>query len=344
MVDSSTTSSERRLERGKRREDLANALFFVALSILIVLLASGCTTSSSSSPSSVTQTQTLAEAEAEVPVRFPTPFQIIAHRGASAYAPENTLAAFRIARDLGAFEVELDVQLSSDDVVMLYHDSKLERKTGQAGTVRDYTSAQLQAMDIGSWFDRDHPDVDDKFAGTPINTLEQLFEAFGSELYYHVELKSGDPELARLTLAAIDRAGLRERVRFTSFNFEQVERSHALAPDLPNTLLIRDAYTLLREATTEDEETPPLPVLRLQERKIDLARRAGFDQVGLASEDLSLEIVHYAAARGLPVRAWRIKSDADMLRAIEMGACGMTTNWPERLIRELVEHMGSGRP
>jgi hypothetical protein len=119
MVDSSTTSTERRVERGKRREDLANALFFVALSILIVLLASGCTTSSSSSPSSVTQTQTLAEAEAEVPVRFPTPFQIIAHRGASAYAPENTLAAFRIARDLGAFEVELDVQLSSDDVVML---------------------------------------------------------------------------------------------------------------------------------------------------------------------------------------------------------------------------------
>jgi glycerophosphoryl diester phosphodiesterase len=341
MVDSSTTSTERRLERGKRREDLANALFFVALSILIVLLASGCTTFSSSSPSSVTQTQTLAEAEG--PVRFPTPFQIIAHRGASAYAPENTLAAFRIARDLGAFEVELDVQLSSDDVVMLYHDSKLERKTGQAGTVRDYTSAQLQAMDIGSWFDRDHPGVDEKFAGTPINTLDQLFEAFGSELYYHVELKSVDPELARLTLAAIDRAGLRERVRFTSFNFEQVERSHALAPDLPNTLLIRDAYTLLREAT-EDEETPPLPVLRLQERKIDLARRTGFDQVGLASEDLSLEIIDYAATRGLPVRAWRIKSDADMMRAIEMGACGMTTNWPERLIRELVEHMGSGRP
>jgi len=327
------------IERGKRRAGLANALLFVALSIQMVLLASGCTTSSPSSPSSAAQ----ALPEEEGPARFPTPFQIIAHRGASAHAPENTLAAFRIAQDLGAFEVELDVQLSSNDVVMLYHDSKLERKTGQKGSVRDYTSAQLQTMDIGSWFDREHPEVDEKFAGTTINTLEQLFEAFGSELYYHVELKSADPELARLTLDAIDRAGLHERVRFTSFFFEQVERSHALAADLPHTLLIRDGYTLLREAT-EDEETPPLPLLGLQERKIDLAHQAGFDQVGLASEDLSLEIVRYAAARGLPVRAWRIKSDADMMRAIEMGACGMTTNWPERLIRELVEYMGSGRP
>ena len=79
-------------------------------------------------------------AHARSPQPFSTPFHVIAHRGASAYAPENTLPAFLIARELGAYEVELDVMLSSDDVVMLFHDKEMDEKTNRTGVARDYTA------------------------------------------------------------------------------------------------------------------------------------------------------------------------------------------------------------
>jgi glycerophosphoryl diester phosphodiesterase len=269
-----------------------------------------------------------------VPQPFPTPFKVIAHRGASAYAPENTIPAYARALELGAVDVELDVQLSQDDVVMLYHDSTLETKTGAAGSVRDYDAAQLLEMDIGSWFDRTHPEVEESFAGTKLDTLAALFETFGDRFHYHVELKSEDAELARLTLEVVKAHGLEQSVRFTSFLFEQVERARARAPQIPAGLLVRDAAGLRQMANVATDA----PLLPLQKTSVDRALAAGFDQVGFPAEDLSAELVSYAIEKGLEIRAWRIRSDADMHRAIGLGAYGMTTNWPDRLIRQLLEH------
>jgi len=284
----------------------------------------------------------LACADQEELQLFPRPFQIIAHRGASAYAPENTLPAFARAYELGAFEVELDVQVSRDDVVVLFHDAELVAKTGRRGRVRDYSAAELCAMEIGSWFDRTHPEVAESFAGTRLVTLAELFDAFGDRLYYHVELKSADAELPGLTLAEIERAGVGGRVRFTSFMFEQLERARALDAAIPITLLVGDAAELRAEAKNETTAQGEPPLLHLQKRQVDRAARADFDQVGLPSHDLGPEIVAYTRSRGLQVRAWRIRSDEDMRHAIAVGSNGMTTNWPDRLIRALVEHTGSG--
>jgi glycerophosphoryl diester phosphodiesterase len=268
-------------------------------------------------------------------------FQNIAHRGASAYAPENTLPAYHAALEMGTSEVELDVQLSEDNVVMLYHDGTLEQKTGEPGSVRNYSAAQLQQMEIGTWFDRTHPGLVRKFQGTRLNTLEELFDEFGSELYYHVELKSSEAALPQLTLAAIDQAGLRSRVRITSFAIEQLRRSLALAPEIPHTLLIEGAASLRSATDNIKGET----VLELQKHQVEIAAASGFDQVGFVSEDLSREIVQYAESRGIRVRAWRIEDDADMTYAIDMGACGMTTNWPDRLIQEMnARELGSDPP
>jgi glycerophosphoryl diester phosphodiesterase len=273
---------------------------------------------------------------------FPRPFQIIAHRGASAYAPENTLPAFARAYDLGAFEVELDVQVSRDHVVVVFHDTKLEVKTGRRGRVRDYIAAELCEMEIGSWFNRTHPEVGESFAGTRLVTLAELFDAFGDKLYYHVEFKSADAELPGLTLAEVERAGLGGRVRFTSFLFEQLERARALDAAIPLALLVRDATRLRAEAGHETAGQGEPPLLPMQKRWVDRAARAGFDQVGFPSHDLGTEIVAYARSQGLQVRAWRIRGDEDMRHAIAVGSNGMTTNWPDRLIRALVEHTGSG--
>ncbi len=275
---------------------------------------------------------------------FPQPFQIIAHRGASAYAPENSMPAFERALELGAFEVELDVQLSSDGVVVLYHDATLSKKTGQEGKVGDYTRDELVEFEIGTWFDASHPEVTSSgasFAGTKLITLASLFERFGSDLYYHVELKSAEEALARATWDAIQRAGLSARVRITSFSFEQVERARSLDANVPVTLLIRDADSLFSVAATAPEQRDDLALLALQQAEIDRAAEAGFDQVGIASHDLNLAVVGYAIDKGLGIRAWRIKSDRDMRHTIAVGAQGMTTNWPDRLIRLLVEFHGS---
>ncbi|MDP6977080.1 MAG: glycerophosphodiester phosphodiesterase family protein [Myxococcota bacterium] len=263
---------------------------------------------------------------------FPTPFEVIAHRGASAYAPENTIVAFEMARELGAVDVELDIQLSRDDVVVLYHDATLREKTGRSGKVRDHDANDLLDMDIGSWFDRTHPEIETKHAGTRLCTLAAVFEAFGDTLYYHVELKSGDEALAPLALEQVRAYRLEANVRFTSFMFEQLVRAREVAPDIPAGLLVGDAMTLRREAGAG----PDVTTLSLQKKAIDHAKKAGFDQVGFASEDLSPALVRYAVESGLEIRAWRIKSDADMHRAIDMGAFGMTTNWPDRLVRELL--------
>jgi glycerophosphoryl diester phosphodiesterase len=271
------------------------------------------------------------------PTAFPTPFEVIAHRGASAYAPENTIPAFEKAWELGVVDVELDVQLSKDDEVILFHDTKLVDKTGHPGTVRSHEAADLLEMEIGSWFDRTHPEVEKTFAGTKLNSLAALFEKFGKNFFYHVELKSGDVDLARFALVQIDAHGLRNNVRFTSFSFEQVERAHALAPEIPAGLLVRDAVRLRRNAGVP-EDAAPLP---LQIRQIDLAKASGFDQVAFASEDLSPELVAYAVEVGLEIRAWRIRSDDDMRHAISLAVYGMTTNWPDRLIRELLNEKRS---
>lgn len=269
-----------------------------------------------------------------MPTPFPTPFEVIAHRGASAYAPENTIPAFEKARALGAVDVELDIQLSLDDEVILFHDSKLREKTGHRGKVRDYKAAELLEMEIGSWFDRTHPEIDESFAGTQLCTLAAVFERFGDTLYYHVELKSKDKPLVGRALDVIRAYKLEPNVRFTSFQFDQVKRARKLAPGIPTAFLVRDEDRLRRDEKAQAETT----TLALQKRAIDRAREAGIDQVGFPAADFSPELVAYALDQGLEIRAWRIKSDADMRRAIELGAMGMTTNWPDRAIRELLLH------
>ena len=125
-----------------------------------------------------------------LPRRWHGPFNVIAHRGVSADAPENTLPAFARALEIGVVEVELDAQLSSDGVPVLFHDGTLDAKTPLRGQVRDHTATDLLGADIGSWFDRTHPSETRRFAGTRLTTLRAVFETFGARLRYHVELKT----------------------------------------------------------------------------------------------------------------------------------------------------------
>jgi glycerophosphoryl diester phosphodiesterase len=260
---------------------------------------------------------------AEAPLAIPRPFHVIAHRGASAAAPENTLPAFAHALELGVFEVELDVQLSLDSVPVLYHDDTLDEKTALTGRVREHSAADLLRADIGEWFDRTHPGLAARFAGTKLTTLPALFAAFGPKLFYHVELKDDLEQTPERVLAAVAAAGLERRVMLTSFHRAQLERARRIAPGVP-------ACWLLREKPAE---------------QLDAAVQAGFAMVGVRADRLDAEVVRAAHARGLEIRAFGVEtSDAAMERALRTGCNGMTLDAPERLVSRVLEFLGAAAP
>ena len=114
--------------------------------------------------------------------RLPRPV-IFAHRGASALAPENTIAAFDLALEHHADAVELDVQLTADGHLVVIHDKSVARTTGGVGNVNTMHLEEIKALDAGSSFDA-------RFRGEPVPTLEEVFERYGGKLYINVELKN----------------------------------------------------------------------------------------------------------------------------------------------------------
>lgn len=156
---------------------------------------------------------------------------ILAHRGASAHAPENTLAAFRLAFEQDADGIELDVQLSADGEVVICHDGTVNRTTDGQGKVGNLTLSQLKQLDAGTWFDS-------RFAGERIPTLAEVFETFPAGII-DVELKPGaaGSALPDKVAALISRYKISQRVLVTSFLPHYLSRLHQILPDQPIGLL-----------------------------------------------------------------------------------------------------------
>lgn len=152
------------------------------------------------------------------------PFRIIAHRGASMRAPENTMAAFRAARETGSKEIKTDVQLTTDGVLVLCHDETLARYGHGVRRVETCAFAELAALDFGAWFSP-------AFAGERLVRLEDLFATFGSTFFYHIELKGAHPQLPARVLDAVKERELERQCVFTSFSAEQLRRARAHSAD-----------------------------------------------------------------------------------------------------------------
>ena len=251
-----------------------------------------------------------AAAAAQSPSKVARPFHVIAHRGVSAEAPENTLPAFARALELGVSEVELDVQLSRDGVAILFHDGTLDAKTPLRGPVRDHPSEVLTRADVGSWFDRTHPGDARRWAGTPLTTLRALFEKFGSQLRYHVELKDDLEATPGRVIQLVAASGLEERVMLTSFHRIQLERAQRASPRIP-------LCWLLKGASPE---------------RIDEAARSGFAMVGVDAAELTEPLVRRAHERGLAIRGYSVETDAEIERVFATGSDGLTIDDPRRVL------------
>ena len=258
-----------------------------------------------------------AGASADPLPALPRPFHVIAHRGASADAPENTLPAFERALALGVVEVELDVQLARDGVPVLFHDRTLDKKTSLRGPVRDHAVRELARADLGSWFDRTHPGSGRRWAGTPLTTLRDVFETFGTRLRYHVEIKDELEATPSRVIETAAAAGVEGRVMLTSFFRAQLDRARRSAPRIPLCWLLERAHA----------------------EEIDAAADAGFAMVGVHVDGLTPQLVRHAHSRGLEIRAYGVETDAEMQRALDTGCNGMTIDRPERLVAQLLERL-----
>lgn len=258
-------------------------------------------------------------------------FRVIAHRGASAHAPENTLPAFAMALELGAREVELDVRFSCDEEIVVFHDDALDRKTSGRGRVRHHTASTLRRTDIGSWFDRTRQGGPECFAGTTIASLDEVFDLLGERVHYHVEIKGFDDLLPLRLLQRIDRRGLGGHVTITCFSMRPLLQVRALAPEIPTCFLLRDAHDALRSAEFRPE-LEGLGPLDVQDYWIDAAAEAGFTQLGVRAADTHPRTLARAADRGLGVRGWGVRDEDDLVHLVRIGAIGATVDWPGRAL------------
>ncbi|GIP40398.1 glycerophosphoryl diester phosphodiesterase [Paenibacillus sp. J31TS4] len=173
---------------------------------------------------------------------------VMAHRGFSSQAPENTMAAFRLAMqnpDIGA--IELDVQLTKDGVPVILHDYKVDRTTNGTGLVRELTAAEVQSLDAGSWF---HP----SFAGERIPLLEEVLRETKGRIPLHLELKKAGelyPELEKKVAALLAEWEMREQVQVTSFDHDAIRRMKDIDPAIRTGLIYSNKTTLLREQLQE---------------------------------------------------------------------------------------------
>lgn len=160
---------------------------------------------------------------------------IIAHRGAAATAPENTLAAARVGIEQGVEFLEVDVQLTADGVPVLMHDPLVDRTTNGWGRVAQLTLAEVHSLDAGSWFSAE-------FAGEPVPTLEQFVDEIdGTPARALVELKGAwSPARLRHTIDMLRSKGMVNRVALQSFEAEMLEAMRAEAPEFALILLTRE--------------------------------------------------------------------------------------------------------
>lgn len=229
--------------------------------------------------------------------------QVWGHRGASGYAPENTLPAFELALEQGADGFELDVQLTRDDAVVCIHDETLERTTNGAGWVADHSLEQLQALDASMGNDR--------FFGARIPTLDQVFELVqGTDAVVNVELKNDRMRYAGLeerVLEIVEAQGVAGQVVLSSFNHYSLKRLQAVT-DLPLGALYSD--TLYR---------PWRYVTRLGVQAIHPVHRA-----------VGAKLVARSHAAGLRVHTWTVDEPDDLRRMISLGVDAVITNYPDR--------------
>ncbi len=233
---------------------------------------------------------------------------VVAHRGASGHAPENTLAAFRRAVELGATFIETDLQLSRDSRLVAIHDDRLDRTTGGRGPVHDLTLAELRQLDAGSWFDL-------QFAGERVPTVEEILTfARQFDVVCYLEIKAtGTWGAEHAVVAAVREAGEAARVVVLSFD------SSVLASVRRMDATVMTGYLFSQ----------------LSADAVERAVNVGARQLAPRGDLVTPELLAAARRADLQVVTWTINEPEHMRMLADAGVDGIMTDYPDRLVSVL---------
>jgi glycerophosphoryl diester phosphodiesterase len=234
-------------------------------------------------------------------------FMNIAHRGFSSLYPENTILACQKALDIGMDWMEFDLQVTSDNHLVVLHDQTLDRTTNGSGRVSDLTLAQVKLLDAGSHF---HPD----FAGESVPTFEEVLDLLAGRAKMAVELKFEGLDPIGGVLDILEKRELIDQVSISSFDLTKLPEVKRRYPVCSTTALVKPGADLSKDWVAE-------------------VKKYGVDVFGPLHADTTKEMVDRARAEGLIVRCWGLGKDQGpaLERTIDLGVDGMTTDCPDVL-------------
>jgi len=245
-----------------------------------------------------------------------TKLLIIAHRGASGYAPENTMSAFQTALTMGADAIEVDVQQTSDGNIIIIHDDTLDRTTNGTGKVAEKSYKELQSLDAGSWFNP-------KFSGERIPLLRDFFELIHKKVHAIIEVKYGSsvyPDIEKNVIALIQSYELMDSVIVSSSRITVLQTFYSLLPALK-----------LGKVLTPREHWRSLFLLNPISTKQDLT--AIIKEIHPHWSFIDAEFMEWARLAGMTVCPWTINTVMKAKAVVERGVQGVITNYPDIVLR-----------
>ncbi|MET3698512.1 glycerophosphoryl diester phosphodiesterase [Bacillus oleivorans] len=234
---------------------------------------------------------------------------IFAHRGSKGTHPENTLAAFQKAIDLGVDGIELDVHVSKDGELVVIHDETVDRTTSGTGRIRDLTLAEIKQLDAGSWFSS-------VFSDERIPTLEEVLEILnGTDILINIEIKSDIipyENIEEKVLNAIKNSGLNEsQFIISSFNHYSLEAFKKLAPQIETAILFME---ILLDPW-------------------QYAANMGASALHVYEPVAFTEMAQRAMRQGFPVRVFTVNSQEHMKALMDLDLSAIMTDFPEDALK-----------
>ena len=224
----------------------------------------------------------------------------VGHRGASYLAPENTVSSAKLAWELGADAVEIDVYLTKDNKVMLSHDASTKRTSGVDLKIAETKSSVLRKLDVGYW-------KDEKYKGEKIPFIKKILNIIPEGRVLVVEIKTGSEILPALK-KAIDKSGKMKQVTFIAFGWETILETKKLFPD-------NLCYWLSSEKNGLFE-------------KMEQCKEKGLDGVDLQSKIVDKSVMDKASQLGLDVLVWTVNDPVEARMLANLGVVSITTDRP----------------
>lgn len=264
-------------------------------------------------------------------------FLNIAHRGASGHAPEHTIASYDKAVEMDSDYLELDVQITADNELVVFHDDEIDRTTNGEGEIGDHTLEELKELDAGSWFNQKYPQQsEDSHEYLEVLTLEEVFDEYGQDENYYIETKSPtiNEGMEKPLVNTVEEYDLNDNVIIQSFSPESLKEIHNLNDDIPLVQLL--SYEVNKETgkTKESNDITPNPENMTTEDFENIREYAigiGPNFIDDETEVFNKDFVQKTLNHNLLIHPYTINEKEDMERLIDWGVTGIFTDYPNRL-------------